>query len=662
MTTSFPGSLDSFVNPTASDTLDSATVPHAAQHDNLNDAVKAVETALGANLVNVAQIASANTFTTSPQQINGAASAVGLIVKANATTPGDIQQWQNSAGTALSVITSGGAFTGLVRYPGGSASAFGTAAVAGTMLTLSTFSTTNLGLVIKGVASQTADLFQYQNSAATVLSGVNAAGQIYAGTTASKVGSTTTALTSAAYTSATVAVFTYGGTSLVQAGQTVTVAGVSGGTYNGTWVVSAVTSTTFTVLGSGFTNVAGSGGTVKLSAVGSFVAGTAAITPLIVQAAASPTANLQEWQDSTGAVLASVSSNGNVSVNAIQAVANSYVGSRFTVGTPSILSNGIFTVRPINATQVVSFIQGVTNQTADLTQWGTIAGTVIGGRNALAQIYTGSTSPILVATGGATTAASGDGTTATITTTSAHGLAVGDLVTVAGVTPTGYNATALITAVGTTTTFSYLNATSGAQTVAGTVSAPAQSSVTARSAGTVGLVVNTAASPTADALRVQIAGTNALRVSNSGSIIVGAVYATSINDTSATGGYLNPTSTSLQLRTRSATNSIVVLGAASQTANLQEWQDSAATVLAKITSAGIIYGAQVRTTSSLALLTEASSGGAITLFRPTTTLSNPGANTARLYFRDGTTAGTLKLVVIAGAAGAETTILDNIPQ
>lgn len=29
---------------------------------------------------------------------------------------------------------------------------------------------------------------------------------------------------------------------------------------------------------------------------------------------------------------------------------------------------------------------------------------------------------------------------------------------------------------------------------------------------------------------------------------------------------------------------------------------------------------------------------------------------------NGTTAGTLKLVVRAGAAGAETTILDNIPQ
>jgi hypothetical protein len=41
--------LDSFVNPTATDTLDSATVPHAAQHDNINDAMAAVQVTLGVN-------------------------------------------------------------------------------------------------------------------------------------------------------------------------------------------------------------------------------------------------------------------------------------------------------------------------------------------------------------------------------------------------------------------------------------------------------------------------------------------------------------------------------------------------------------------------------------------------------------------------------------
>jgi len=78
--------------------------------------------------------------------------------------------------------------------------------------------------------------------------------------------------------------------------------------------------------------------------------------------------------------------------------------------------------------------------------------------------------------GGATTAATGNGTTATITTTSAHGLQVGHVVTVAGITPSGYNGTHAVTAVPSSTQLSYASATSGAQTVAGTVSLVGNSS------------------------------------------------------------------------------------------------------------------------------------------------------------------------------------------
>jgi len=47
MATSFPSGLDSFVNPSASDALDSGVVPHAAQHSNVNDAVEALEAKVG---------------------------------------------------------------------------------------------------------------------------------------------------------------------------------------------------------------------------------------------------------------------------------------------------------------------------------------------------------------------------------------------------------------------------------------------------------------------------------------------------------------------------------------------------------------------------------------------------------------------------------------
>jgi hypothetical protein len=58
---------------------------------------------------------------------------------------------------------------------------------------------------------------------------------------------------------------------------------------------------------------------------------------------------------------------------------------------------------------------------------------------------------------------------------------------------------------------------------------------------------------------------------------------------------------------------------------------------------------------------EENSGGYITLGRASAAAANPGANLAKIYLRAGTNANTLKLVVRAGAAGAETTILDNIP-
>ena len=70
-----------------------------------------------------------------------------------------------------------------------------------------------------------------------------------------------------------------------------------------------------------------------------------------------------------------------------------------------------------------------------------------------------------------TTSASGTGTTATIGYANTSGsplFPVGSSITVAGVTPSGYNATAVVTAA-TNNSASYTNATTGAQTVAGTI-------------------------------------------------------------------------------------------------------------------------------------------------------------------------------------------------
>jgi hypothetical protein len=75
-----------------------------------------------------------------------------------------------------------------------------------------------------------------------------------------------------------------------------------------------------------------------------------------------------------------------------------------------------------------------------------------------------------IATTYPTATASGDGTTATITFTASPSITyvVGETITVAGVTPSGYNGTFKITG-SSANSISYANATTGAQTVAGTV-------------------------------------------------------------------------------------------------------------------------------------------------------------------------------------------------
>ena len=225
------------------------------------------------------------------------------------------------------------------------------------------------------------------------------------------------------------------------------------------------------------------------------VTGTTTLTPsaaanraLIVKGAASQSADLQQWQNSAGTILSRVKADGTPTFS---------YGTFF--GTQALSADGD-AVRPLT-------LKGFSSaQSGNLVEYLTSGSTILGGTNAVGQTYTGSTTPILTAVGGATTATTGTGTTATVTTTSAPNLAVGDLITVAGITPTGYNTTgAVVTAVSNTSPFSvsYANATTGAQTVAGTVSTPAQASITARSAGTIGLVIKGATSQVTDLLRLQ---------------------------------------------------------------------------------------------------------------------------------------------------------------
>jgi hypothetical protein len=93
------------VNPTATDTLDSATVPHATQHADANDAIEAIQVTLGVNpqgssatvvarltaldstVSGKASLSAANTFTTGAQTIRtGADATKALILQRNSAT------------------------------------------------------------------------------------------------------------------------------------------------------------------------------------------------------------------------------------------------------------------------------------------------------------------------------------------------------------------------------------------------------------------------------------------------------------------------------------------------------------------------------------------------------------------------------------------------
>jgi hypothetical protein len=178
--------------------------------------------------------------------------------------------------------------------------------------------------------------------------------------------------------------------------------------------------------------------------------------------------------------------------------------------------------------------------------------------------------------------------------------------------------------------------------------------ITPQSTGVVPLSLLSIAGQTADVFRVTgLAGT--FQITASGGV------RSAFNTANSFGGGTSANNI-LAVRANVATNiPLIVSGAASQTADLQQWQNSAGTVQARISPTGIINAFELRTNNTAFAVGETNSGANIYMIRQTAVPGNPGANAAFLYFRAGTNAGTLRLAVRAGASGAETTILDNIP-
>jgi len=308
----------------------------------------------------VAVLANANTFTNSPQTIQGATSAIGLVVQANATTPGNLQEWQNSAGTALVSVSSAGVVSASTGgFTSGSA---GFTTGNNVFNQTSGLSVQNNGgttqlRVIQNTVGQTVEMARFVGNAGTSNSVFTNAGQLVTGGTASATASYTITMTSASFTSTT-ATFTYAASAqLLGVSQKVILAGFTPSGYNGTYqiasvaTVSAGVSYSFTVANTTNATITVGTGTAQFTPGNTATALGAAVTPFVVKGVASQAANLTEWQSSGATVLAKVDKDGNVT--AIKFVTTGGTSTQFVKGDGSLDSSTYATTDTAIATSLM---------------------------------------------------------------------------------------------------------------------------------------------------------------------------------------------------------------------------------------------------------------------------------------------------------------------
>ena len=362
---------------------------------------------------------------------------------------------------------------------------------------------------------------------------------------------------------------------------------------------------------------------------------------LLIKATVSQTANLLEAQESTSAILGGIS-----------AVGSFFTTGRVSVGFTSAQGGykGLFSGNTSTA-DVILGIRGMASQTGDLTQWQNSAGTVLtrvgsdgrvlinGGSGfytaapTLGVITLGASTPGLIVRGAASQTAN-----------------LQEWQNSAGTVLTRVTSAGFINVTGTAAPQTNLQVTNTTNTPPGLGVAGGSFYVSV--GGAYGLLTG-------------VSGTGNTWIQSQRTDASAVAYDILLQPSGGSVGVGLTASPSAKLHVSTGTTAavgLVIRGVASQTAALQQWQNSAASVLAQVLSNGVIYGTAYVTNNGYGTFAEANSGTRLNFTKQTAAEAFPGTGQARLYFRDGTNAGTLKLVVRAGTAGAETTVLDNIPQ
>lgn len=353
------------------------------------------------------------------------------------------------------------------------------------------------------------------------------------------------------------------------------------------WTNSAGTAVT-SILGSGIlatngaiyvgsvANIAStSNASVQLLSTGTRITvGVATNVVLTARGAASQTADLQQWQNSAGTVLARVGSSGNISANQLGSTNATEVGTYLAVGTSATTTQMIIAI-PNTAAKIGIVVKGAASQTANLQEWQNSGGTVLSYIRNDGLIAT--TQGIL--SSGNFIAAGSFVSGATLVSVATTATAIGALIRGAASQTADLQQwqNSAGTALGFVDSFGGIRTNAYLQIHAGTAS-------------TKGLYVRGAASQTASLQEWQDStGTMIARVSAAGTFITttGGMLSPNLRNTADTGSYLVLSSDVVTVLQRVAASvALVVKGAASQTANLQEWQDSGGSLAARVTSAG----------------------------------------------------------------------------
>jgi len=428
---------------------------------------------------------------------------------AGSTTVGNLSVDARSVKVG-SVITGNGIPSGSVDIAAGPAisasiaASPGGATESGTTVTITTTAAhglaagASINIVGVGVAgyngnftiltTPTATTFTYTAAAGLAASGGGTVSSLPAG--ASEVGTTATITTTANHTLAV--------------GSTVTIAGVGVNGYNGTFTVTGVpTPSSFTYTAGSSNLVASGGGTAATSTVVTSVGLLAGVSvdPLgtnntLAWAARLPgaagngitvayndpgggaatlgasvagnavTINLGRGEvGATGSGIIAQSSSSTVAAitgnnAAISASPNGATESGNTVTITTTAAHGLAVGDTVNLTGIG--VAGYNGNFTVSTVVNTTRFTVLNATTGLAASGGGNAAKLV-------SGASSNGSTATITTTAAHGLSVGQTVTVSGVGVADYNGTFVVTAIPTLSSFTYSLATTAIAAAAGSL-------------------------------------------------------------------------------------------------------------------------------------------------------------------------------------------------